>query len=374
MSHFLKPPLERIPPSIACAGDYVRHARERLDDGIWAYLNGAAADGLTHDENLAAFRRLRLLPRVLADLKDGCTSVELFGTRFEHPVLVAPMAFQKLAHPDGEIATAVAATALKGGMVVSAQASVSIEDIAASAGGSLWFQLYILPDRDFTLRLVKRAEEAGYRALVVTVDAPVAGIRNDEQRAGFALPPGVEAVNLRGMKSPPLHVAGPGESAVFSSPLLAAAPGWADIEWLAANTRLPLLLKGILHPDDARRALDAGAAGIVVSNHGGRTLDTVPATIDVLPGIVGAVAGHAPVLLDGGIRRGTDVVKALALGASAVLVGRPVVHALTAAGAPGVAHVLHMLRAELEAAMALTGCRRLADLTPALLWRDAAEG
>jgi 4-hydroxymandelate oxidase len=372
MSHFLKPPLDRIPASIACAADYEPYARQRLDDGVWAYLNGAAADGLTHTENLAAFRRLRLLPRVLSDLRGGNTAVDLFGMRFEHPVLVAPMAFQKLAHADGEIATAVAATALKGGMVVSAQASVGIEDIAAASGGALWFQLYILPDREFTLRLVKRAEAAGYRALVVTVDAPVAGIRNDEQRAGFVMPKGVEAVNLRGMQSPAAHVAGPGESAVFASPLLAAAPGWADIEWLAANTSLPLVLKGILHPDDARRALDAGAAGIIVSNHGGRILDTVPATVDLLPQVVEAVAGRVPVLLDGGIRRGTDVLKALALGANAVLAGRPVIHALAAAGAPGVAHVLHILRAELEAAMALTGCRCLADASPALLWRDTA--
>lgn len=373
MSHFLKPPLEHIPRDIASASDYQPYARERLDDGVWAYLNGAAADGLTHAENLAAFRRFRLMPRVLADLKDGCTAVDLFGSHFEHPLLVAPMAFQRLAHPDGEIAPAVAATAMKGGMVVSAQASISLEDIAAAAGGALWFQLYILPDREFTLQLVRRAEQAGYRALVVTVDAPVTGIRNDEQRAGFALPPSVEAVNLRGMRGLPPHVAGPGESAVFASPLLAAAPSWADIAWLISNTRLPVLLKGILHPDDARRAMDAGAAGVIVSNHGGRTLDMLPATLDALPGVVEAVAGHFPVLMDGGIRRGTDVLMALALGARAVLIGRPVIHALAAAGAPGVAHILHMLRAELEAAMALSGCRHIADLTPALLWRGIGQ-
>ncbi|MAM95049.1 alpha-hydroxy acid oxidase [Parvibaculum sp.] len=371
MSHFLKPPLERIPPSIVCAADYEAPARERIEKGVWAYLNGAAADSLTLAENLTAFRRLRLVPRVLAELEGGHTGVELFGTRLAHPLLVAPVALQKLAHPDGEIATAMAASALGGAMVVSMEASTKIEDIAAAAPGPLWFQLHILPDREFTLALVRRAEEAGCRALVVTVDAPVSGVRNDEQRAGFVRPSSVAPVNLEGMKPLPPHIAAPGESAIFSSPLAAAAPGWAEIAWLLSNTRLPVLLKGILHPADAARAVEAGAAGIVVSNHGGRTLDTLPATIEALPAVVRAVAGRVPVLMDGGIRRGTDVLKALALGAKAVMIGRPVIHALAAAGAPGVAHLLHMLRAELEVSMALTGCRRLEDATEALLWRDA---
>lgn len=374
MSHFLKPPFERIPPSIACAADYEAPARERIEEGVWAYLNGAAADGLTFAANLNAFRRLRLAPRVLADMKGGHTKIELFGSELAHPVLVAPVALQKLAHPDGEIATAMAASALGGAMVVSAEASTRLEDVAAASPGPLWFQLYIQPDRDFTLALVRRAEDAGCRALVVTVDAPVSGIRNDEQRARFVRPASVEPVNLAGMRTPPPRSAAPGESPVFSSPLVEAAPGWPEIAWLLSNTRLPVLLKGILHPDDATRAVEAGVAGIVVSNHGGRVLDTAPATIDALPGIVRAVAGRVPVLMDGGVRRGTDVLKALALGAKAVMVGRPVVHALAAAGAPGVAHLLHMLRAELEAAMVLTGCRTLDDVTSAVIWRDETPG
>jgi 4-hydroxymandelate oxidase len=368
MTHFLKPPLERIPPAIACTADYEPYARERIAEGIWAYLNGAAGDGVTHAENLAAFRRVRLTSRVLADLRGGHTRLDLFGASFDHPVLVAPVAFQKLAHPDGEIATAVAASALGGGMVVSAQASTPLEDIAAAAEGAPWFQLYIQPDRDFMLSLVRRAEEAGYRALVLTVDAPVSGIRNEEQRKGFARPPSVEAVNLRGMKSLPPHIAAPGENALFGTPLLEAAPTWDDIGWLIANTRLPVLLKGILDPRDAARAVSAGAAGIIVSNHGGRTLDALPATLDALPRVVRAVEGRVPVLMDGGIRRGSDVLMALALGARAVLIGRPVIHALAAAGAPGVAHVLHMLRAELEAAMVFTGCKTLGDADTSILW------
>jgi len=359
MSHPLKPPLDRIPPAIASVADYEALARERVEEGIWAYLDGAAADGLTHADNLAAFRRVGLVSRVLADLRGGHTRLELFGTPLDHPVLVAPTALQKLAHPDGEIAVAVAAAAVGGGMVVSTQASTMLEDIAAAAPGRLWFQLYLQADRAFTLGLVRRAEAAGYRALVLTVDAPVTGIRNQEQRAGFAMPPGVEMVNLRGMKGLPPHLAAPGQSAVFGSPLAEAAATWDDLAWLLDATRLPVLLKGILDRRDAERAVAAGAAGVVVSNHGGRILDSLPATLDALPGVVDAVAGRVPVLMDGGIRRGTDVLKALALGARAVLVGRPVLHGLAAAGAPGVAHVLHMLRAELEVAMAVTGCPTL---------------
>ncbi|ABS62001.1 FMN-dependent alpha-hydroxy acid dehydrogenase [Parvibaculum lavamentivorans DS-1] len=370
MTSARKPPLERIPPEIACAADYEAFARERVEEGAWAYLDGAAADALTHAENLKAFARIRLVNRVLADLAGGHTRLELFGCAFDHPVMVAPVAFQKLAHPDGELATVTAAGVLKAGMVVSAQASMDMEELARQAAGPLWFQLYIQPDRDFTLQLVRRAEKAGYRALVLTVDAPVHGARNSEQRAGFSLPPDVEAVNLKAMRPLPPYMAGPGESAVFASPLLAAAPGWKDLNWLAAHTNLPILLKGILHPADAARAVEAGASGIVVSNHGGRTLDTLPAAIEALPGIVEAVAGRVPVLMDGGVRRGTDIVKALALGAKAVLVGRPVIDGLAAAGAPGVAHVLHMLRAELEVAMVLTGCRTLADIDASILWQD----
>ena len=204
----------------------------------------------------------------------------------------------------------------------------------------------------------------------MTVDAPVNGVRNQEQRAGFHLPPGVEAVNLRGMQAQPSYQASAGDNPLFGSPLLAAAPTWRDIEWLCSLTSLPVLLKGITAPADALRAHEGGAAGVIVSNHGGRTLDTLPATLDLLPAISKALAGRMPVLMDGGIRRGTDILKALAFGADAVLVGRPYINALATAGAAGVAHVLHVLRAELEVAMALSGCRNLGEIDESVIWRS----
>jgi 4-hydroxymandelate oxidase len=353
-----------IPPDIAAVTDYEPHARRRMGENAWAYVSGGAADELTLADNRAGFTRLRLNQSVLADMAGAHTRLNLFGQDLAHPILVAPTAFHRLLHPEGEMATATGASAMQAGMVVSAQASLPLEAIAARATPRPWFQLYIQPDRDFTWAMVRRAEDAGYAALVVTVDAPVS-LRNREQRAGFRLPPGVEAVNLRGAAPQP------NSDAVFSG-LLRAAATWADIETLRRRTRLPLLLKGITTPADARRAIAAGADGLVVSNHGGRVLDGQPASIEVLPGVARAVAGRVPLLLDGGIRRGTDVLKALALGASAVLVGRPVLYGLTVAGATGVAHVLKLLRTELEVAMAQTGCADLGAIAPGILWREEA--
>lgn len=360
----VEPPLDRIPATVAALADYEALARTRLPDGIWAYLAGGAGDEWTLRENEAAFARLGLFSRALRELAGGSTGMNLFGMDLAAPILLAPVAFHKLAHPDGEAATAVAAGALDTAMVVSTQASLSLEDIAAHGGGPLWFQLYIQPDRAFTADLVRRAEAAGYKALVVTVDAPVNGVRNREQRAGFALPPGIEAVNLRGMR--PLAAGAP-DRLLFGTPLADNVPGWRDFEWLRGLTRLPVLVKGIVHPDDARRAVAAGADGIIVSNHGGRALDGVPASIDLLPAIVEAVEGAIPVLMDGGVRRGTDVLRAIALGARAVLIGRPYIWGLAAAGAPGVAHVIRILRGELELAMALAGCRDIASIDRSIL-------
>ncbi|MFH6598962.1 alpha-hydroxy acid oxidase [Ectopseudomonas khazarica] len=361
-------PLQQIPADIAAVGDYQAYARERMSEQAWAYLAGGAADELTLQDNRQAFDRLRLRSRVLQDLRGGNTRLRLFGQDYEHPIFVAPVAYQKLAHADGELACVLGASALRAGMVVSTQASIELETIAAQAQTPLWFQLYIQPDRDFTAALVRRAEAAGYRALVLTVDAPVSGIRNREQRAGFALPAGIEAVNLRGMRPLAVSADPSASSLLLGGPLLNAAPTWADLTWLRAQTRLPILLKGILSAADAEQALAAGVDGLIVSNHGGRTLDGLPATIEALPEVAAAVQGRVPVLLDGGIRRGTDILKALALGADAVLVGRPCIFALAAAGAVGVAHVLQLLRAELEVAMALTGCADLASIGPQTIW------
>ena len=361
-------PLHQIPADIAAVGDYQAYARERMSEQAWAYLAGGAADELTLQDNRQAFDRLRLRSRVLQDLRGGNTRLRLFGQDYEHPIFVAPVAYQKLAHADGELACVLGASALRAGMVVSTQASIELETIAAQSQTPLWFQLYIQPDRDFTAALVRRAEAAGYRALVLTVDAPVSGIRNREQRAGFALPAAIEAVNLRGMRPLAVSADPSASSLLLGGPLLNAAPTWADLAWLRAQTRLPILLKGILCAADAEQALAAGVDGLIVSNHGGRTLDGLPATIEALPEVAAAVQGRVPVLLDGGIRRGTDILKALALGADAVLVGRPCIFALAAAGAVGVAHVLQLLRAELEVAMALTGCADLASIGPQTIW------
>lgn len=353
------PPLSSIPPDLVAAADYERHARQHLDDNAWTYLTCGAADGITLAANPAAFQRWQLRNRVLADVSGGHTRLNLFGQEYRHPILLAPVAYHHLFHADGERAAAMGAAALEAPMVLSSMASTAI-DVVATQAGPLWFQLYIQREREQTLALLRLAEAAGCQALVVTVDAPVAGIRNQEQRIGFHLPPGIRAVNLPAASAETTELQA-GQSVIFDR-LMRGAPGWADIEWLVSETSLPVVLKGILTAEDALRAIDAGVAGIVVSNHGGRVLDSVPATLDVLPAIAAAVQGRLPLLLDGGVRRGTDVFKALALGASAVMIGRPYVHALATAGALGVAHLLRTLREELEIAMVLCGCRTLADI------------
>ena len=354
--------LQQIPSSVVAVEDYEALARARLSPQVWAYIAGGAEDEWTLAENRAAFRRLLLRSRVLRDLRGGHTRLQLFGQTLASPILLAPVAYHRLAHPEGEVATALAASATQTLMVASTQGSVSLEEIARHSTAPLWFQLYIQHDREFTVDLVRRAEAAGYQALVVTADAPVNGLRNREKRSGTMLPSDVEAVNLRGMRRVPPQVAEIGGNILLGGALLASAPTWADLGWLKSQTSLPVVVKGIMTPEDAIEAIATGVDGIIVSNHGGRTLDMQPATITVLPEIADAVAGRVPLLLDGGIRRGSDVFKALALGADAALVGRPYMYGLAAAGMTGVAHVLQILRAELEMTMALTGCNSLAEI------------
>lgn len=344
-----RPALQAVPDGIRCAADYEAHARAALSDDAWAYFSAHAGDGVTARANRAAWDVQALLPRVLRGVRQIDLRCQLFGTTLPWPVLVAPMALQRLAHADGEVATALAASALGAGMVLASQASQPLETIAsayqpAGAGrGPLWFQLYLLADRGATLDLVRRAEAAGCQALVLTVDAGVRAARP------LRLPPGIGAVNL----PPPT---GDGSSLQH---LLAQAPGWNDVQWLRSQTRLPLLLKGVLHPEDAREAVRQGVSGLLVSNHGGRVLDGAIATADALPRVVDAVGDTLPVLVDGAIVRGTDILRALALGARAVLVGRPALWGLASAGAAGVAHVLRLLRDELELAMAQCGIASL---------------
>ncbi len=351
-----------LPPTLAT---YERQARARPDPTHWAYVQGAAGDGITLARNSQAWQDIDLRPRVLRSVAGGHTRTSLLGHTWPTPLLVAPMAYQRLAHPHGESGMAMAAAAQGVGMVLSALASETLEAVAQrvrdQAGrGPLWFQLYWQCERERVSTLVRRAEDSGYDALVLTVDAPLQGVRDAQREAGFRLPASVAAVNLPpspGDESPLTA----GESAVFDR-RMAHAPTWAEVAELCDMTRLPVLLKGITHPEDARLAQQHGAAGIIVSNHGGRVLDTVPATATLLRDIVHTVGDSLPVLVDGGIRRGSDVFKALALGASAVLVGRAAWYGLACAGAEGAAHVLRLLRDELEATMALSGCARCSDV------------
>jgi 4-hydroxymandelate oxidase len=341
-------------------------ARERLSELAYGYYAGGADDELALRGNAAAYRRWSIYYRVLVDVATRDLSTTVLGQPLALPVMIAPTAYHKLAHPDGEVATARAAASAGTTMIVSTLSTTAIEDIAAT-GASLWFQLYVYRDRDATAALIERVERAGAKALVLTVDAPLIGRRERDVRNGFALPPHLRMENLHGDRARVPPSANDSGLAAWVSSHLDPGLSWKDVAWLRATTRLPVLLKGVVRPDDARRAIDHGVAGIVVSNHGGRQLDAAPATLDALPGVVAAVDGRAEVLLDGGIRRGSDVVKALALGARAVLIGRPVLWGLAVDGAAGVAAVLGHLRGELDLAMALCGCPRLADLTRDLL-------
>jgi 4-hydroxymandelate oxidase len=354
-----------LPEGLVTLADHEALFAQVLSLQTQAYFNGGAADELTLQGNVLAWQRMPLIPRVLRSVAGGHTRVKLLGREMAHPILIAPMAYQGLAHPHAEQATALAASILGAGMVLSTQANTRLEDVAQlvlaePTRGPLWFQLYMLPDRAFVVDLVQRAEAAGFEALVLTVDAPVQGPRDRERREGFRRPANLPAINLKGRVVPAAIALQEGQSKLFDD-LMTHAPTWDDVVWLRSITRLPVLLKGITHPADAKQAVLSGASGLIVSNHGGRTLDTMPATAHLLPDVIQEVGSDAPVLVDGGIRRGTDVLKAMALGASGVLLGRPVIHGLANAGAAGVAHVIRLLRDELEIAMALSGCRTLSE-------------
>ena len=342
-------------------------ARARLPEPAYHYFAGGAGDEITLRENRDAFARLSLVPRVLRGSQERSTAVSAAGLRLATPALVAPIAYQKVAHPDGELATARAAATTGVAMCLSSLSNSSLEDVVAAAGddATLLFQLYPYRDRGMTDEIVRRAHGLGFRALVITVDVAVHGRRERELRHAFALP---ADCGLPCVPVPPDHV-GPVSPRDVTS-LMQPELGWRDIERFAGLSDLPVILKGVLSRDDARIAADVGAAGIVVSNHGGRQLDTAPATIDVVGEIADDVGDRIDVLVDGGVRRGTDVVKAVALGARAVLVGRPVLWALAAGGEAGVRHALELLRAEIAEAFALAGCGSPAEATPALVRRS----
>jgi 4-hydroxymandelate oxidase len=336
-----------------------RRARDCLPRWVYDYVAGGADDELTLEENVAAWRRLRLRPRVLRDVSKVSTQTTVLGTPIAIPALIAPTAYQRLVHDEGERATACAAAATGTIMIASTLSTVSLEDIAAVAPGEArWFQLYVHRDRSWTEELVARAVAAGYTGLVFTADVPLLGLRLRDERNEFHLPPGMVMANVG--EAPP-SVEG-SALAAYAGSAMDPALTFADIEWLRGLCDLPIIVKGVLRGDDARACVDAGAAGIVVSNHGGRQLDTAVATAEALPEIVDAVAGDAEVLIDGGIRRGTDIVKARALGARAVLLGRPVLWGLATAGALGVRTVLEGLRDELARALALCGAPTMDDV------------
>ncbi|MCB1705042.1 MAG: alpha-hydroxy-acid oxidizing protein [Halioglobus sp.] len=360
--------LSAIPRDIVSLDDYQRHARGHLSEAIYEYIAAGVADDITLHRNTQRFQDITLQSRVLRDFSHASTGIHLLGREYATPIILAPVAYQRLVHPDGEKATALAADAMGTPMVTSTLSSVALREIADCNGAGNWFQLYPQAKREDTLTLVKRAEQAGYDTVVVTVDAAVSGLRNRAQRAGFALPADIEAVNCRDFESVDMALRG-GDSVILNG-IMAQAPQWPDLEWLRAQTSLPVIVKGISHPQDALQARSAGADAIIVSNHGGRTLDSLPASIDSLPAVRAAVGEAFPVLLDSGVRRGTDIVKAIALGADAVLIGRPQVFSLAVAGALGVAHMLRLLREELEIAMALTGCATIAAIQPDCLHRE----
>jgi isopentenyl diphosphate isomerase/L-lactate dehydrogenase-like FMN-dependent dehydrogenase len=342
-------------------------AKEMLPPMVYDYYAGGAEDEVTLRANRAAYRRYALRPRVLVDVRDVDTSVELVGTRLAHPVLLAPTAFQRLAHPDGELATARAARRAGSILVASSLSTCTIEEIAAEAAGALWFQLYVFRDRELTRDIVQRAEAAGATALALTVTVPVQGRRERDAANAFRLPAELEMANFRGYVQARFPDASGSALEAFIHGNFDASLTWDVVAWLRSVTRLPVLIKGVLTEDDGRRAVESGANGIIVSNHGGRQLDGALPTAVALPGVVAGVAGRVPVLVDGGVRRGSDVLKALALGASAVLVGRPYLWALALAGEDGVVALVEDMVAGLRRTMSLTGRLAVQDITADIL-------
>jgi len=339
-------------------------AKENLSKMAYDYFAGGASDHVTLKDNRAAYDRIKLLPRILRDVSQRDLSTTIIGQSFELPFIIAPMGFLGLAHPESELAIARAAGSVGVGMTLSTMSSNTLEDVADVATTPLWFQLYVYKNRDVTRRLVERAEAAGYTALVLTVDTPILGRREADIRNQWHLPPEVQVKNLMGsgMEGIGMDSQDSGLSTYIAS-LWDPSISWVDIAWLKSITTLPIILKGVLHPADAKLAVEHGADAIIISNHGGRQVDTSIATIDALPSIVNAVNSDIDILIDGAIRRGTDILKAIALGANGVLVGRPIIWGLSYDGQAGVEQVLNILKIELDNTLALCGCHNLSELS-----------
>lgn len=342
-------------------------ARERLSQMAYDYIRSGGADEITMRENRLGFERLALSPRVLVDVSNIDTRTSLFGAELQSPILLAPIAYQRVFHPEGELATARGANAGGAGFVISSFTTTAIDEIARNTQQPIWFQLYVQRDRGFTRAMVERAVAQGCTAVCLTVDTPVLGCRYGQLQ--FALPAGIECVHVRGLAEKLRVTSHQTHGSRIYDVLFDPSFNWADVEWLRSFANVPLLLKGVMTHEDAARAVDAGVDGIIVSNHGGRNLDMLPSAIEALPRVADAVGGRIPVLMDSGIRRGTDILMALALGARAVLVGRPYIYGLAAGGADGVERVVRILREELERAMALTGRRSIEEIDSSVLWQ-----
>ncbi len=361
--------MEKTAVAPLCLADYEPLAATRVPDDVWDYLAGGSGTEATLRANRAAFDRVSLYPRVLVDVSESDPGTTLLGAPLAAPLGIAPTAFHRLVHPDGEVATARAAGDAGMLYIVSIFASRRLEDIAAAATGPLWLQLYWLRRREALLDLIERARDNGVRAIVLTVDTPRVGRRLRDLRHGFQVPPDVTAVNLDWAATAAMHRHEPGVSALerHSRDEFDPTLSWRDLAWLLERSALPLVLKGVLTGADAVRAVEHGAAAVVVSNHGGRQLDGAVAALDALPHVADAVRGRCPVLFDGGVRTGSDALKALALGADTVLIGRPVLWGLACAGADGARDVLRMLADELADAMVLAGRPRLSDVDGTLV-------
>lgn len=355
--------LEAIPTPLSDMlnlDDFEAAARKTLHTSVFAYVSSGAADEITLGWNRERYRELRLMPRALIDVSRVDCSTVLLGIPMPTPILFAPVSNQRLVHPDGELATARGAGLTGTTMVLSSGANTSIEEVMGVAKAPVFFQLYVAKDRGLARALIQRVQDAGAKALVVTIDSPVDGPRNRQDRDKVVIPPGLPYPHYVGIKE--------SASTVTLDVVSPAQLEWKDIEWIRTLCKVPMLLKGVMNPDDAERGVRAGADGLIVSNHGARCLDTQPATIEALPRVAEKVAGRVPVLVDGGIRRGTDIVKAIASGAAAVLIGRPYVYGLAAGGEQGVAHVLKLLRQELLLSMATLGRPTLASIDRTVLW------
>lgn len=359
-----------VPDAAVSAGDLEPLAQASLSEGTWNYVAGGAADEISLDWNESAWRDLRLAPRVLTDVSALDTSVRLLGRDLPHPVLIAPTAAQRQYHPGAEAATRRGAEAAEALAVMSTLGSTSVPELGAAADGPWWYQLYVQADRDFTAALVESAVDAGAEALVLTVDTPLLGARDRDRRTGGHTVDGMQPPALVGVAPSVVMPADPRPHQRAYNPHLDPGLTWETLEWLVDLSPIPVLSKGVVRPDDAQRCVDSGAGGVIVSNHGARNLDTVVPTAQALPSVVRAVDSAVPVIVDGGIRRGTDVAKALILGADAVLIGRPAIWGLTVAGADGVQWVIETLWTELAMAMGLLGAATIDDLSADLIWRD----